>query len=87
MPSDIAEVSRLKKQADADARRAAEAEGAYKEVMRRLEVEYGVKTIEDAEKKLKSLENDVKKAEGVFNKALESFHRDYDVSIHNDLSA
>lgn len=61
-------VERLKRDAD-------RAEGAHDELMSRLEEEFGVTELSEAENKLAELELELQQAEREFNKKLAEFER------------
>lgn len=75
---EASDVVRLKERAEKDARKAAEAGGALKEILRTLKHKHGVDSLKDAEKLLKRLEKEAVQAERDFTSALEKYEREYE---------
>jgi len=70
---DLKEYERLKSKVDRLQREADRAEGILEEKMARLKEEFGCKTLDDARKLLKTLEEDADEAGVEYDDALESF--------------
>ena len=67
----------LKNKLETAKRDKAEAEGAVKETLRRLQAEYGCNTIASAEAKLKAMDTQIKTDEAAFLAALEQFETEF----------
>ena len=74
---DLKDYLQLKKEAEEAQQQADKAEGALEGVMKRLKDEFGCKSLESAEKKLKELEKIEKKAKKDFAAAVEKFEEDW----------
>ena len=68
----------LKKRVEQAQQEANRAEGALEQVMKQLKEEFGCITLEDAKKKLKSLEKQEQKARTDFEEAMEEFEEKWD---------
>lgn len=83
MAIDLERFKELKDKLEQRRNAAAQAEGRLQSLMERLRDDYNCKTVGAANKKLKSLERDLKKAEGEYDKLLEEEER-YDDERDSD---
>jgi hypothetical protein len=74
---EASDVLKLKERAERDSRKAAEAQGALKEVLRTLKNKYGVESVKDANKLLDRLDRESKSTGVEFDKAVEKYEREY----------
>lgn len=70
-------VKRFSKKVEELQRKADKASGALAELMKRLQEEFGCKTVKQAEKKLKELEEELEREVDAFKKALKEFEEEY----------
>ena len=71
--ADLNTLANLKRRAEAAQQTADRAQGAYDQLMAKLQQDFECASIEEAEKKLASLEQKNKKAEAAFEEAVEEF--------------
>lgn len=74
---EASEVLRLRERAEKDSRRASEAQGALKEVLRTIKSKYGVDSVKDLRKLLDELEKGVVSSGDEFGKAVQKYEREY----------
>jgi len=75
---DIQRYQNLKKRVDDSRQEASRAEGALSQLKKDLKDQFGVGSLKDADKLLKKMEADLEKAEGVFDKALAEFEKEWE---------
>jgi predicted nucleic acid-binding Zn-ribbon protein len=78
---DIEEYNELKRKVELAKERADKASGALEQAMTRLKTEFKCNNIEEAEKKLKQLQNEVKKSKENFERFLNGFKKRWEKII------
>ena len=74
---EISELLRLKERAERDSRKASEAQGALKEVLRTLKNKYGVESVKESKKLLERMEKEAEQTGAEFAKAVQRYEREY----------
>ena len=77
MAVDLKKFEQLKSKADKLERDKARAEGALAQTLKRIEDEFGCRSLAEAERLLKQMEKEAEAAEQAYNKAMDEFEAEW----------
>jgi DNA repair ATPase RecN len=77
----LKQYNQIKRQVEEAQKKADQAEGALNQIMKQLKTEFGCKTLEEAEAKLRKLNQETKLSSKEFEKALIDFNEKWGVKL------